>query len=270
MTLFGAVGLGLLAFNLLLATAGPLLAPHTMSAISGGGAFAPPGPAALLGNDFLGRDLLSRLLYGARLSLGVAAAATALGFLAGVSIGLAAAEVGGRLDAAVTWAIDVLLSLPPLLLALLVVTGLGSSFAVLIGVIAFVQAPRVARVSRSIAMGVSALEFIEAARARGESLPALLLREILPNTLRPLAVEFGLRLSYAVLFMSSLSFLGIGIQPPAADWGSMVRENLSGLYYGAPAAIIPGVLIGLLVIGLNFTVDWASGGADQSVSDERR
>lgn len=270
LTLFGAIGLALLAANILVAVFGTFVAPNTVGALVGGGAFAPAHDAAILGNDYLGRDLYSRLLHGAKYSLGVATAATILGFLIGMTIGFSAAEIRGRYDTAVTWMIDILLSFPPILLALLVIAGLGSSLPVLIGTIAFIQAPRVARVSRSVAMGIAALEFVEVARARGESLLSILRREIFPSSMRPLAVEFGLRLSYAVLFMSSLSFLGLGIQPPNADWGSMVRENLPGIYYGAPAAIVPAVLIGLLVVGINLTVDWLSGGSDRHMSEELR
>jgi peptide/nickel transport system permease protein len=270
LTLFGAIGLTLLALNVFLALFGSFIAPNTVSALVGGGAFAPAHDTAFLGNDYLGRDLLSRLLNGAKYSLGIAAVATTLGFLIGMTIGFSAAEIRGRYDTAVTWLIDILLSFPPILLALLVIAGLGSSLPVLIGTIAFIQSPRVARVSRAVAMGIATLEFVEVARARGESLLSVLAREIFPNSLRPLAVEFGLRLSYAVLFMSSLSFLGLGIQPPNADWGSMVRENLSGLYYGAPAAIFPAILIGILVLGINLTVDWLSAGSDQRISEELR
>ena len=269
-TLFGAIGLALIAFNILLAVFGTFVAPNAPGSLVGGGAFAPAHDAAIFGNDYLGRDLLSRLLHGAKYSLGVATAATLLGFLIGMTVGFSAAEVRGRYDTAVTWVIDILLSFPPILLALLVIAGLGSSLPILIGTIAFIQTPRVARVSRSVAMGIAALEFVEVARARGESLFSILRREIFPSSMRPLAVEFGLRLSYAVLFMSSLSFLGLGIQPPNADWGSMVRENLPGIYYGAPAAIVPAVLIGLLVIGINLTVDWLSGGSDRHTSEELR
>ena len=269
-TLFGAIGLTLLAINILLAVFGSFVAPNTPGALVGGGGFAPAHDAALFSNDYLGRDLMSRLLHGAKYSLGVATAATLLGFLIGMTVGFSAAEIRGRYDTAVTWVIDILLSFPPILLALLVIAGLGSSLPVLIGTIAFIQCSRVARVSRSVAMGIAALEFVEVARARGESLFSILRREIFPSSMRPLAVEFGLRLSYAVLFMSSLSFLGLGIQPPNADWGSMVRENLPGIYYGAPAAIVPALLIGLLVVGINLTVDWLSGGSDRHTSEELR
>lgn len=269
LTLLGGIGLALLAVNIFLAISGTALAPNDPGDLVAG-VFAPPGSALPLGSDYLGRDLLSRLLCGAKFSLGLAGTATCLGFLLGISLGFSAAELRGRFDLLVTWAIDVLLSFPPILLALLIIAGLGSSLPVLIGVIAFIQMPRVARVARSIAMGIAAADFVEVARSRGESLVSILLREILPNAVRPLSVEFGLRLSFAVLFISSLSFLGLGIQPPEADWGTMVRENLSGIYYGAPAAIMPALMIGFLVVGLNLTVDWLGGGADRHIADEFR
>lgn len=270
LTVFGALGLTLMAVNVLLAVAGSAIAPHSAAELMGGGAFGPPSDAAPWGTDYLGRDLLSRVLHGAKYSIGIAVLATLLGFAAGISIGFAAAEIRGRLDVVMIWICDILLSFPSILLALLVIAGFGTSLPILVVTIGFIQLPRVIRLSRSIAMGISALEFVEVARARGESLASILSREILPNSLRPLAVEFGLRMSFAVLFISSLSFLGLGIQPPEADWGGMVRENLPGIYYGALAAIVPALLIGLLVLGINLTVDWLSGSPAQAGSQDLR
>ncbi len=270
LTVFGIVGLSLLAMNGLLVVLGSAIAPHSAAELMGGGVFGPPSDAAPWGTDYLGRDLLSRVLHGAKYSIGVAVLATLLGFVAGISIGFAAAEIRGRFDIVMIWICDILLSFPSILLALLVIAGFGTSLPILIVTIAFIQLPRVIRLSRSVAMGISALEFVEVARARGESLASILLREILPNSLRPLAVEFGLRMSFAVLFISSLSFLGLGIQPPEADWGGMVRENLPGIYYGALAAIVPALLIGLLVLGINLTVDWLSGSPAQAGSQGLR
>jgi peptide/nickel transport system permease protein len=268
--LLAAVGILLLAVNCLLATFGSLLAPHSVSELIGGGAFGPPSEVAVLGTDYLGRDLLSRLLHGAKYSVGIAAAATCLGFLVGMAIGFAAAELRGAFDSTIGWLCDILLSFPALLLALLAITAVGSSIPVLVGSIAFIQLPRVIRVSRAVGIGISTLDFVEVARARGESLASILLREILPNSIRPLAVEFGLRMSFAVLFISSLSFLGMGIQPPEADWGSMVRENLPGIYYSAGAAVYPALLIAMLVLGINLTVDWLSGTSRGAASGEMR
>jgi peptide/nickel transport system permease protein len=186
----------------------------------------------------------------------------------GLVIGFAAAEIRGRTDDFITWLIDVLISFPPIMLALIVIVALGSNMYVLVGTIAVVSAPRIARVARAVAMNVVVLDYVEVARARGESLWSVLVREILPNTLRPLAVEFGLRLTFAILFLSSLSFLGLGIQPPAADWGSMVKENLSGILLGSPAPVLPAVAIGVLTIGINLLVDWLSSQSGRGISDE--
>lgn len=257
------IGLGLLLLNAALALFGSLAAPHTVSEIVGG-VFAPPNETALIGTDYLGRDLLSRLLEGAKYSIGIAFVATLIGFALGVSIGFASAELRGAIDAGVTWCCDILLSFPSILLALIIITAAGTSIPVLIGAIALIQLPRVVRLSRSLAAGISPLEFVDVARTRGESLASILFREIAPNTVRPLAVEFGLRMSFAVLFMSSLSFLGLGIQPPEADWGSMVRENLSGVYYASFSSLLPALLIGSLVLGINLTIDALSGGLGRS------
>jgi peptide/nickel transport system permease protein len=253
-----AFGLALLLLNVAFALFGSLAAPHSVSEVVGG-VFEPPSDVALIGTDYLGRDLLSRLLEGAKYSFGIAFIATVIGFAVAVTIGFASAELGGAVDSVVTWCCDILLSFPSILLALIIITAAGTSIPVLIGAIALIQLPRVVRLSRSLAAGISPLEFVDVARTRGESLASILFREIAPNTLRPLAVEFGLRMSFAVLFMSSLSFLGLGIQPPEADWGSMVRENLSGIYYASLSSLLPALLIGSLVLGINLTIDALSG-----------
>jgi peptide/nickel transport system permease protein len=263
MGVFRVVGLALLLLNAALAIFGTFAAPHSASEIVGG-AFGPPSDVALIGTDYIGRDLLSRLLLGAKYSFGIAFVATVIGFAVGVSIGFASAELRGAFDTIVTWCCDILLSFPSILLALIVITAAGTSIPVLVGTIALIQVPRVVRLSRSIAAGISPLEFVDVARTRGEGLASILVREIAPNTVRPLAVEFGLRMSFAVLFMSSLSFLGLGIQPPEADWGSMVRENLPGVYYTSLASLLPALLIGSLVLGINLTIDALSGGLGRS------
>jgi peptide/nickel transport system permease protein len=232
-------------------------------------AFAPPSPGALLGGDALGRDVLSRTLHGARLTIFVGLAATTLGFLIGMAVGFSAAEIRGRFDDAVTWLLDVLLSFPPLLFALIVIAALSANVWVLIVTIAVIQSSRVARVSRALGMNVAALEFVEVARARGEGLFSILVREIWPSTVRPLAVEFGLRLTYSILFVSSLSFLGLGIQPPDADWGSMVRENMTALSAGNYlAVVVPALLIAVLTVGVNLIVDWLGSQSGRGISDE--
>ena len=262
-------GIVTVAAGLLLAVAGPWLAPHEVGAIISESHFEAPGVNTLLGTDMLGRDILSRLLYGARMTVGVALAATVLGFLIGMAAGFSAAEIKGRYDDFMLWLADMMLSFPPLLLALIIIASLSSSLPVLICTIAVLHASRVARVSRAVAMNIAALEFVEVARARGESLVSILVREIWPSTIRPLAVEFGLRLTYSILFLSSLSFLGLGIQPPDADWGSMVRENLNALQTGTYLAVLlPAFSIAILTVGVNLIVDWLGAQSGRSISEE--
>ncbi len=263
------LGIVLLGMSTLLALFGPLLAPYSVGEIVTRVPYSSSGDGlSFLGGDGLGRDVLSRLLHGAPYTLGIALISTVLSFLLGVGLGFVAAEKRGLTDEIITWLIDVLLSIPPLLLALLVIFALGSSTPVLIAAIAFVKAPRIARVARSVALGISTLEFVEVARAQGESLLSRLWREILPNSVRPLMVEFGLRLTYAVFFLSTLSFLGLGIQPPEADWGSLVRENISGVLLGSYAAIYPAIAIGALGVGINLVVDWIGGKSSRELSVE--
>ncbi len=262
-------GIVIVAIGLLLAVAGPWLAPHEVGTIISDSNFEAPGINTLLGTDTLGRDILSRLLHGARLTVGVALAATLLGFLIGMAAGFSAAEIKGRYDDFMLWLADMMLSFPPLLLALIVIASLSSSLPVLVCTIAVLHASRVARVSRAVAMNIAALEFVEVARARGENLASILVREIWPSTIRPLAVEFGLRLTYSILFLSSLSFLGLGIQPPDADWGSMVRENLNALQTGAYIAVLlPAFAIAILTVGVNLIVDWLGAVSGRSISEE--
>lgn len=266
---WGRAGLALLAIHLVLAVAGPVLAPAAPGEILTFTAFAPPGEEeTLLGTDYLGRDLLSRLLYGAGLTLSLALATTALGFVAGVVAGFYAAEAGGRIDTFIFRIVDVVISFPPILLALVIIVGLGSSIPVLVCTVGLIQSPRVARIARAVAMDIGTRDFVEAARARGESIASILVREVLPNSLLPLAAEFGLRLAYAVLLLAALSFLGLGIQPPLADWGALVRENMAGIYYGGWAVILPAVSIATLVVGINLFVDSLLVQANRDVSRE--
>ena len=266
---WGKAGLAILAIHLLLAVAGPVLAPAAPGEILTFTAFAPPGEEeTLLGTDYLGRDLLSRLLYGAGLTLSLALATTALGFVAGVVTGFYAAEAGGRIDTFIFRIVDVVISFPPILLALVIIVGLGSSIPVLVCTVGLIQSPRVARIARAVAMDIGTRDFVEAARARGEGIASILVREVLPNSLLPLAAEFGLRLAYAVLLLAALSFLGLGIQPPLADWGALVRENMAGIYYGGWAVVLPAVSIATLVVGINLFVDSLLVQANRDVSRE--
>ena len=262
------IGLAILAANLLVGVIGPLLAPHSPNDIISDTIFAQPGEVGLLGTDSLGRDLFSRMLYGARTTIGLSFIATAIGFIIGMGLGFTAAEASDWLDDTISRLVDVMISFPPMLLALIVIAGLGSSMAVLVCTVGITHASRVARVSRAIAMEIALNEFVEVARARGESLLSILRREIWPNSIRPLAAEFGLRYTYSILFLSGLSFLGLGIQPPAADWGMMVKENLAGLYYGAWAALLPAAAISVITVGINLIVDWLGAQTGKQISHE--
>jgi peptide/nickel transport system permease protein len=262
------LGLALLATHVLVAALGGALAPHPPGAIVSSQSFASPAATPLLGTDYLGRDLFSRLLHGARYSLGLALATTSIGFAAGLFVGFVAAEVGGWTDFAISRLLDVLISFPPLLLALVVIATLGPSVVVLVGTVALIQANRVARIARAIAMGVAAQDFVQVARARGERWPWIVVREIWPNTVGPLAAEFALRMTFSVLFLSALGFLGLGIQPPLADWGLMVRENLAGLYYGVLPALLPALAIASLTVGINLVVDWLTAGSDRDLAGD--
>ena len=269
LNLNGWIGLIIVGLGVLVAIVGPFVAPHDPGKILVYLAYAPAGDeVGFLGADALGRDVFSRLLHGAHLTLGIAFISNILGFALGMIVGFAAAEIRGRTDDFITWLIDVFISLPPIMMALIIIVALGSDMYVLIGTIAVVSAPRIARIARAVAMNVVVLDYVEVARARGESLISVLFREVLPNTLRPLAVEFGLRLTFAILFLSSLSFLGLGIQPPAADWGSMVRENMSGIMLGSMAPVLPAIAIGIMTIGVNLLVDWLASQSGRNISEE--
>ena len=262
------IGFAIIVANLLIVAIGPLFAPHSPNDIISDTIFAQPGEVGLLGTDSLGRDLFSRMLYGARTTIGLSFIATVIGFVIGMGLGFTAAEASDWVDDTISRFVDIMISFPPMLLALIVIAGLGSSMLVLVCTVGITHASRVARVSRAIAMEIAINEFVEVARARGESLISILRREIWPNSIRPLAAEFGLRYTYSILFLSGLSFLGLGIQPPAADWGMMVKENLAGLHYGAWAALLPAAAISIITVGINLIVDWLGAQTGKQISEE--
>jgi peptide/nickel transport system permease protein len=208
-----------------------------------------------LGTDYLGRDVLSRILLGSRYTLGLSLLATAIASSCGTVLGLLAAVRGGWIDHVVSRAADALISLPHLMFALVVVAALGSSIPVLIGMVAVMYVPGAYRISRSLAMNINATDFVQVARARGEGVGYVTISEILPNMVLPVLTDFGLRFVFVVLLLSSLSFLGLGIQPPHADWGSLVRENIEGIYDAAPAVVLPALAIASLTVGVNLMID---------------
>ena len=209
----------------------------------------------LLGTDYLGRDIFSRVLFGARTTLGIALASTLLAYFIGATLGIAAAVAGGHLDMGLSRVNDAMLSLPNIMLGLIIIAAVGSSIPILILMTGAIYATSVFRIARALGLDVMVSDFVEAARARGEGLWWIIFHEILPNIAMPLATDFGLRLVFVILFISSLSFLGLGVQPPISDWGSMVRENLQGLAYGSIAPMTPAIAIATLTISINLIVD---------------
>jgi peptide/nickel transport system permease protein len=251
----GMVGIVIVAFWLLMALIGPYIAQYDVGGVTGDDVFAPMSVHHLLGTDYLGRDMLSRILHGAPYTIGVALAAVLIASAGGTGLALCAAAAGGWFDAIVSRIVDTMLSIPHKLLALIIVASFGSSVPMLILTAGVGYMPGAYRIARALAVNVQAMDYVQAARARGEGLFYITVFEMLPNMFRPVLADFGLRFLFIVLLLSGLSFLGLGIQPPQADWGSLVRENIIGLSQGAPALIMPAVAIATLTIGVNMAID---------------
>ena len=209
-----------------------------------------------LGTDNLGRDMLTRLFYGARNTVGIALLTTCLCFLIGGIGGILAAAVGGWVDQALSRFVDIMMAIPQLIFALLLLTIFGTSIPTLVIIIAILDSTRVFRLARAVSLNVVVMDFVEAAKLRGEGMGWITMREVLPNIMPPLIAEFGLRFCFVFLTISALSFLGLGIQPPTADWGSMVRDNAELITYGEATPLLPAAAIALLTVGVNFVVDW--------------
>jgi len=254
-------GMIVISFYFILAVFAPLIAPYGEAQVFPQ-PFAPWGGDYVFGTDQLGRDVLTRLIYGARNTVGIAVATTFLSFLIGGGFGLAAAISRGWVDQILSRFIDVLMAIPSLIFALMLLSIFGSNVINLIIIIAVLDATRVFRLTRAVAMNVVVMDFVEAAKLRGEGLGWVMRREILPNILPPLVAEFGLRFCFVFLTIAALSFLGVGIQPPTADWGSMVRENASLIQFAqyditaALTPLLPAAAIALLTVAVNFVVDW--------------
>jgi peptide/nickel transport system permease protein len=251
----GVLATAVVLFWLAMALIGPLVAPYEVGTMLDADVFDGFSRQALLGTDYLGRDILTRILVGARQTVGIALAATVLAAACGSMLGLAAAVIGGIFDAALSRFLDALVSIPSKMFGLVVVAAFGSSIPVLILTLGLIYLPGCYRIVRSVSVNIAALDFVLVARARGEGTAYIMLHEVLPNMLGPLLADFGLRFVYVVLLLSSLSFLGLGVQPPSADWGSLVRENIGGLPYGAPAVIMPALAIASLTIAVNLMID---------------
>jgi peptide/nickel transport system permease protein len=248
-------GMVVVAGYIIVALFAPWIAPYGESEIFAQ-PYAPWGGPFILGTDQLGRDILTRLIFGARNTIGIALLTTMLSFSIGVSLGLMAAIYRRWIDQVLSRLVDVLMSIPNLIFSLMMLSAFGSSIHNLIIILAVLDSTRVFRLSRSVAVNVVVMDFVEVARVRGENIGWLMWREILPNIMAPLVAEFGLRFCFVFLSISALSFLGVGIQPPTADWGSMVRENAALISYSDITPLLPAAAIALLTVAVNYVVDW--------------
>jgi peptide/nickel transport system permease protein len=245
----------MILINVLAAIFAPVISPYSETEVVGD-VWEPYSRSNLLGTDNVGRDLLTRLLYGARNTIALAFITTMLSFLVGTICGFFAATLGGWIDQMFSRVVDILMAFPTLIFALMVLSVVGTSITALIVVIALLDSTRVFRLSRAVAMDIEVMEFVEAARLRGERIWWLMRHEILPNAMPPLVAEFGLRFCFVFLFIAALSFLGLGIRPPTADWGSMVRENAGAITFGIFVPLWPAAAIAFLTVGVNLVVDW--------------
>jgi peptide/nickel transport system permease protein len=250
----GVVGLAILGFVVAVALFGPFFAPHAPSDILGAPG-SPPSGSFPLGTDYLGHDVLSRVLWGGRSVLWLSLAATTLSFALGMAIGGIAGYSRSIIDPVLMRLVDVVLSFPPLLLFILVVTSVGNSYPMIIVTIAVILAPGIARIVYSATREASVRGYTEAAITRGERTSAILLREILPNILGPLIANLGLTVTFSVLLVAAATFLGFGVQPPNANWALMISENRDSLSLNVWATVVPAALIALLTIGVNMVGD---------------
>ena len=256
LTPVAAVAATILLFWIAVAVFGPLIAPHSEAEIISPRTFAPFGVGGVLGTDKLGRDVLSRLIFGVRTTLILALITTVIAVGFGVMVGFAAAVLRGWFDIVVSRIVEAFNAFPSTLFALVVIGAFGTSITVLVLTVGFSLSTGVFRLARSLAMDIAVSDYVESARARGERLWWIIGREVLPNATAPLIAEFGLRFTFAILFLSGLSFLGLGVQEPAADWGLMVQENVGGLLLGSSAALMPAACIASLTVCMNLLVDW--------------
>ncbi|MBP0616361.1 ABC transporter permease [Jiella mangrovi] len=255
MNAVGIIGAAIILFWMVVAIAAPWISPYPVGKIVDFDYYGPMSSQFWLGTDYLGRDMLSRVLMGARYTVGISLAAVTLACFVGVTLGMIAAVIGGWFDPVLSRFLDALNSIPSLMFGLVVVASVGSSMTVLVLTIAVLYAPGSYRFARALAVNVNAMDFVTVARARGEGTIYTIREEIFPNIIGPVLADFGLRFVFIVLLLSGLSFLGLGVQPPNADWGALVRENIGSLSFGAPAVIVPSIAIASLTISVNMLID---------------
>jgi len=254
-------GMIVIAIYVLAAIFAPLIAPYGEAEVVGK-AYQPSSAVYWLGTDQIGRDLFSRLIYGARNTIGIAFLTTMLSFLVGGTLGVLTALKRGWLDQGLSRLVDALLAIPVLIFALMLLAVFGRNVTNLIIILALLDSTRVFRLARATALNVVVMDFVEAAKLRGEGMGWIIFREVLPNILPPMITEFGMRFCFVFLTIASLSFLGVGIQPPTADWGSMVSESKTLITFPVrtfpyiPVPFYPAGAIALLTVAINFVVDW--------------
>ncbi|MBO29034.1 MAG: ABC transporter permease [Rhodobacteraceae bacterium] len=255
MPISAIIGLFFTGLYFLMAIFAPLIAPYGMSEVVGD-VWEPASDQFILGTDNIGRDLLTRMIYGGQTTIFIATMATILSFVTGSVLGFFAAVSGGWVDQAMSRFVDLIMSIPSLIFALVVLSVMPTTVTILIVLMGLLDSTRVYRLARAVAVDITVMDYVEAARLRGEKVVWVIFREILPNALSPLVAEMGLRFIFMVLFISTLSFLGLGVQPPQADWGGIVKENKEGIVYGVAAALYPAVAIATLAISVNLVADW--------------
>jgi len=251
----GLVGLAILLLWLLVVAFGPALLSQDGADMGNADVFAPMGAQHWLGTDYLGRDMLARVIQGARYTVGIALLATLLASSIGTLLALLAAASAPWVDALLSRSIDTMTSIPSKMLALIMVAAFGSTLPMLIPTAALIYVPGAFRIARSLAVNINAMDYVTVARTRGEGRLYIMLHEILPNIINPMLADLGLRFVYVVLLLASLSFLGLGVQPPDADWGSLVRENIGALANGSAAIVAPALAIASLTIAVNLLID---------------
>ena len=258
----GKFGLAVLGFWVAVGLFAFFLEAHALGEMSDAGVFQGMSAQHWLGTDYLGRDMLTRIIAGTPYTIGVALIATLLACGAGAALGLLAAVAGGWVDSAISRLLDTLISIPSKMFALVVIAGFGSSVTLLIAIAAIVYTPGCYRIIRSLAVNINAMDYVLVARARGERRGYIMRREILPNLMGPMLADMGLRFVYALRLLASLSFLGLGVQPPMADWGSLVRENLGALPVGGVSVLAPALALATLTIAVNLVIDNLPGHTD--------
>ena len=251
----GRIGLAVILFWACISIVAPLVAPYPVGEIVDWDYFGPMSGQFWLGSDYLGRDMLSRILVGARYTVGISLAAVFIACSGGVIFGMIAAVIGGLFDTLLSRLLDAFQGIPSLLFGMVVVAAVGSSIPILVVTLAAIYLPGAYRFARALAVNINAMDFVTVARARGETTSYMIFREIFPNILGPVLADLGVRFVFIVLLLSGLSFLGLGVQPPNADWGALVRENLEGLSLGAPAVVFPCLAIASLTISVNMFID---------------